>query len=85
MLQEFKEERDPLSAVIDYWLRGNATESISWKSIVTALQSKHVGESGLAEQIRAEHCQQEGTKAEKGSITSVDKPHTIQFYVLYSL
>lgn len=54
-LEEFEEKRDPLSAVVDYWLKGNVTESvvpISWKSIVDALKSKYVGEPGLAEQIK---------------------------------
>ncbi len=50
-LLEFEEMRDPLAAVIDYWLKGNVTESaspISWNSIVTALKSAYVGEPGLA-------------------------------------
>ena len=60
-LLEFEKERDPLSAVIDYWLRGNVTESsalISWQSIVAVLKSKYVGETGLAEEISKEYCQQ---------------------------
>ena len=64
-LLEFKKEDDPLSAVVDYWLRGNVTESvvpISWESIVTALKSKYVGEPGLAEEITKEYCQQEKEK-----------------------
>ena len=68
-LMEFKKEDEPLSAVVDYWLKGNVTESvvpISWQSIVAALKSEHVGEPGLAEQIRKKHCQQDNPKAEKG-------------------
>lgn len=67
-LQDFKEEDDPLSAVIDYWLRGNATESsvpISWQSIVAALKSKHVDEHGLAEQIREKYCQNVEAKSKR--------------------
>ncbi len=61
-LQEFKKEDDPLSAVVEYWLRGNVTESvipISWESITTALKSEYVGEPGLAQHIRKEYCQQQ--------------------------
>ena len=63
-LKEFEEERDPLSAIIEYWLNGNVLESaavpISWKSIVAALKADSVGEPGLAEQIYKKYCQQEG-------------------------
>ena len=62
-LKAFKEEPDPLSAVIDYWLMGNVPEStvpISWKSIVAAMKVDSVGEPGLAEQIYRKYCQQEG-------------------------
>lgn len=41
-LETFKEDRDPFSLVVDYWLRGNVPESVSpksWESIVTALKS----------------------------------------------
>ncbi len=69
-LKEFEEERDPLSAVIDYWLNENVTKPdapISWKTIVKALKSEYVGEPGLAEKISKKYCQlQEDTKAEKG-------------------
>ena len=68
-LQEFKKEDDPLSAVVDYWLRGNVEESvapISWKTIVAALKSKYVGEPALAEEISKKYGQQENIQAEKG-------------------
>ena len=67
-LLEFEEERDPLSAVIDYWLKGNVTESVtpmSWKSIAVVLKSKYVGEPGLAEQISNKY-KQEVTGTVKG-------------------
>ena len=68
-LLEFKEEHDPLSAVVDYWIRGNVTESdvpISWPSIVEALKSEYVGEPGLAEQISKKYYPKEGGKEEGG-------------------
>lgn len=58
-LQEFKGECDPLSAVVDYCLKGNERDSnspFSWNVIVEALRSKYVGESGLAEQISKKYC-----------------------------
>ena len=61
-LLEFQGSPDPLAAVIDYWLRGNVTEPISWDTIVTALRSHYVSEAGLAEEINQKYCQQKGTK-----------------------
>ena len=58
-LLEFKKEDDPLSAVVDYWLKGNVTDSvvpISWQSIVATLKSEYVGEPGLAERINKKYC-----------------------------
>ena len=67
---EFQQGLDPLSAVMDYWLRGNITEPavpISWKSIVMTLKSEYVGEPGLAEHISKKHCyQQVNADVEKG-------------------
>ena len=68
-LLEFKNEHDPLSAIMDYCLRGNVAKStapISWDSIVAALKSDHVGEPGLAEQISKKYYHQEDTKLNKG-------------------
>ncbi len=68
-LLEFKDECDPLSAVVDYWLKGNVTEavvSISWKSIVKALKSENVGEPELAEEISKKYCPHEDTTKSKG-------------------
>ncbi len=71
-LEKFKkDEDDPLSAVVDYLLKGNVTESataipISWNSILTALKSDYVGEPGLAERISKNYCQQKDTKVAKG-------------------
>ena len=58
-LKEFEKEADPLSAVIDYWLSGNVEGvPVSWRSIVAALKSNHVGETGLANRISRKYCQQ---------------------------
>ncbi len=57
VLDEFKQEDDPLSEVINYWLKGNIKDSlISWASIVKSLKSKHVDEWGLAERIGSQYC-----------------------------
>ena len=48
-----------LTEAIDYWLNGNVKDvSISWETIVNALESKHVDEYGLAQRIRKKYCQQ---------------------------
>ena len=68
-LQEFKKEDDPLSAVVDYWLRGNVPESdvpISWESIVKALRSVSVGEPGLADRITLKYCMDRETTDNTG-------------------
>ena len=66
-LKEFKEEDDRLSAIIDYLLNGNVEGVlVSWRSIVAALESSHVGETGLANTIKKKYCQQLHTPEEKG-------------------
>ena len=57
-LKEFEKEDDPLSATIDYWLKGNAKRGVpcSWQSIVAALRSSQVDESGLASEIENKFC-----------------------------
>ena len=57
-LEEFKKEDDPLSAVVDYCLRGNVEGQFSWKSIAKVLKSNHVGEVGLSEYISKKYCQE---------------------------
>ena len=60
-LMEFRKEEDSLSAAIDYCLRGNVEGApLSWASVVKALQSSHVGETGLAKRIKNKYCQNEG-------------------------
>lgn len=51
-IKEFTKEDDPLSALVDYWLRGNVKDvEVSWNSLVEALKSGHVDELGLAHRI----------------------------------
>ena len=62
VLKQFEKDSDPFSAAMDYWLKGNMTESavpITWKSIADALRSAHVGEPALAEEISKKYCQKE--------------------------
>ena len=64
MLKKFEKEDDPLSAIVDYWLKGNETDPvvpISWDSLVVALKSCTVGEAGLAEKIKETYCRHEGS------------------------
>ena len=63
-LEEFEKEPDPLKATITYWLKGNAKEGVprSWQSIVEALRSSHVDESGLANAIEIKYCSESPTK-----------------------
>ncbi len=57
-LMEFKKEEDPLAAAVTYWLKGNVDiPPVSWKSVVDALKSPHVGEIGLAKRISRKYCQ----------------------------
>ena len=70
-LKEFEKEVDPLSAIIDYWLNRNVKGvPISWRSVVAALESSHVDETGLANTINEKYCQQLPlhTPKEKGQL-----------------
>ena len=40
------------SEVIKFWLRGNASAAVSWKSLVEILELPFVGEKGLAMRLR---------------------------------
>ena len=58
-LKEFEKEVDPLSAVIDHWLNDNVEDTevpVSWKSVVAALKSSYVVETGLANRISSKYC-----------------------------
>ena len=64
-LKQFEGEKDPLLTAVNYWLKGNIEGDevlpVSWKSIVVALKSKHVGETGLAQEVHSKYCQNEDT------------------------
>ena len=68
-LLEFKKEDDPLSAVVDYWLKGNVKLPISWESIVKLLKSDYVGEPGLADEITLKYCK-EGNAIDKSGMNT---------------
>ena len=71
-INEFERERDPLAAIVNFWLRGNVESvPVSWKSIVEALKSKHVGETGLANTISKKYCQEEERGEIKGLYASI--------------
>lgn len=73
VLKQFqKSEEDPLSAVIDYWLNGNADPAISicWKSVIEAVEA--VQESGLAAKIRNNYCHESADQLEKGLLHIID-------------
>ena len=68
-LKEFEQEDDPLAAVIHYWLDVNVEVlevPVSWGSIVAALKSSYVGETGLANRISRKYCQQQNTVQDNG-------------------
>ena len=62
-LMEFRKEDDSFAAAVNYWLNGNAA---SWKSVVAALKSSHVGETGLADRINKNYCQHQNTEQDNG-------------------
>lgn len=64
-LDSFKNEVDPMSAVINYWLNGNVIGSeISWRTIAGVLRAPAVGEIGLATELRERYCQQSTIKGQ---------------------
>ena len=53
---QFKQEGNLLASVLDHWLCGNVPDvPVCWRSIVTALESMQVGETGLAKVIREKY------------------------------
>ena len=56
-MKEFKQEGNLLSSSVDYWLNGNVPDvPVTWKSIVTALETDFVGELGCALKISTKYC-----------------------------
>ncbi len=70
VLEQFKKEDDPLSAAVDYWLKGNVMEPvvvpITWDFLVDALKS--VDEKGCANTISKAYCRPQGNRVENGSL-----------------
>ena len=67
---EFEKEGNILPASINFWLCGNVPDAdipITWGSIVAALESKQVGEIGLARVIKAKYCCQQEEAQDEGS------------------
>ena len=66
-LMEFAKEEDSLASSINYWLCGNVDDvPVSWRSVVKALESSHVGETGLARKIREKYCCKEEENTTEG-------------------
>ena len=56
-LLQFKQEGNPLASAVDYWLRGNVPDvPVCWGALVAALESRQVGETGLAKTLREKYC-----------------------------
>ena len=53
---------------LNFWLRGNVEDvPAAWESLVAALESKQVGETGLAKAIATKYCyKQKESKDDKG-------------------
>ena len=43
------------SAVLSHWKKGNTKRPVEWESIFKALESRSVGEKGLAKQLREKY------------------------------
>lgn len=64
-LMEFKNREDPLIDLVNYWLKGNVEGvPVTWMSLVGALNSRFVRETGLANRIKKKYCQQEEEEEE---------------------
>ena len=61
-LMEFEDAKNPFVEVINYWLNGNVKDvPVTWRSIVTALESSSVSETSLAKKILEKYCPSEPT------------------------
>ena len=50
--KEYQEIDRRFSEVIKFWLRGNTSAAVSWKSLVEVLETPFVNEKGLAKTLR---------------------------------
>ena len=70
-LKEFEKEGDPFAAVMNYWLKGNVKDvPVTWRSIVTVLESSSVDERGLAKTMMKKYCLSESSDDCKGRSTA---------------
>ena len=77
-LKEFEHTKNPYVEVINYWLNGNVKDvSVTWRSIVTVLESSRVDEIRLAKTIMAKYCSQPAREHEfepMGSVSRKSEP-----------
>lgn len=60
-LLKFKEEEDPLTAVVMCWLSGKVGSApLSWRSVALVLESTSIGEVWLAKRITEKYYQDYG-------------------------
>lgn len=77
-LMEFRKLDDPLAAAVDYWLNRNVENvPLSWRSIVKAVESSHVSETGLAKRISKKYCQKQSCAEDKGQSITITPPMMI--------
>ena len=64
-LKEFEGERNPFVEVMNYWLNRNIKDvPVTWRSIVTVLESSSVNERDLAKAIMKKYCEPEPSSIE---------------------
>ena len=59
VLEKFEGVKDPLSAIIDFWLEGNVQDKdapVTWATLAAALKSSHVGAPAIAKRIMNKYC-----------------------------
>ena len=62
-LKEFEGTKNPFVEVINYWLKGNVKDvPVTWRFIVTVLESSSLDERGLAKTIMEKYCPSEQQK-----------------------
>ena len=70
-LKDFDKGSNPLVEVINYWLNGNVKDvPVTWRSLVTVLESSSVDERGLAKTVMNKYCRSESSDDCKGRFTA---------------
>ena len=71
-LKEFEGTKNPFVEVINYWLNGNVKDvPVTWRSIVTVLESSSVDERGLGKTITKKYCQLESINDKGECVISI--------------